>query len=196
MKIKTILKNFIPIILLFILLSYTEPFIRISGTVLGKLFAIFIILFYTSIDIIHGIMAAGLIIIYYQSDIVETMLSLYEDELQKQYDSTIQSEPVNESTLLVSNTALSYVNQYENSTKVIPSSDETKSRFRNNRCRRGHLVIKGQKIPIDMTNHVYPEVSFINDKCNICDSTCDFTVSNNIINTSKMEGFASISGRI
>jgi len=191
MEIKKLLINFIPIILLFILLSYTEQFIRISGTVLGKLFAVFIVLFYTSIDIIHGILAAGLIILYYQSDIVESMLNLYEYEIHKP-----KIEVVNEPTLLrTDNAPMSYVTQYENTTKLVTASDELKKNFRKNRCRKGHLVIKEQKIPIDMTQHVYPEVSFINDKCNICDSTCDFTISENMIKTSSKEGFASISCR-
>jgi len=191
MEIKKLLINFIPIILLFILLSYTEQFIRISGTVLGKLFAVFIVLFYTSIDIIHGILAAGLIILYYQSDIVESMLNLYEYEIHKP-----KIEIVNEPTLLrTDNVPMSYVTQYENTTKLVTASDESKKNFRKNRCRKGHLVIKEQKIPIDMAQHVYPEVSFINDKCNICDSTCDFTISENMIKTSSKEGFASISCR-
>lgn len=191
MEIKKLLINFIPIILLFILLSYTEQFIRISGTVLGKLFAVFIVLFYTSIDIIHGILAAGLIILYYQSDIVESMLNLYEYEIHKP-----KIEIVNEPTLLrTDNVPMSYLTQYENTTKLVTASDESKKNFRKNRCRKGHLVIKEQKIPIDMAQHVYPEVSFINDKCNICDSKCDFTISENMIKTSSKEGFASISCR-
>jgi len=195
MEIKKLLINFIPIILLFILLSYTEQFIRISGTVLGKLFAVFIILFYTSIDIIHGILAAGLIILYYQSDIVESMLSLYEPKCDTIHDNSIPSQLVDSNTLLVTDTKLSYVNQYENSNKLISSTEESKSNFRKDRCRKGHLVVKEQKVHIDMTQHVYPEVSFINDKCNICDSTCDFTVSENIIKMSSKEGFAPISCR-
>jgi len=192
MKIKILLINFIPIILLFILLSYTENFIRISGTVLGKLFAVFVIIFYTSIDIIHGLLAAGLIILYYQSDIVESMLSLYEPECKDKSDTSIQSQP---NTLLVTDNILSYVNQYENSTKLVSSTEESKSNFRKDRCRKGHLVVKEQKIPIDMTQHIYPEVSFISDKCNICDSTCDFTVSDNMIKMTSKEGFAPISCR-
>jgi len=192
MKIKILLINFIPIILVFILLSYTEKFIHISGTVLGKLLAVVIIIFYTSIDIIHGLLAAGLIILYYQSDIVESMLSLYEPEYKVQSDANIPSQTT---TLLVTDNTLSYVNQYENSTKLISATEESKSNFRKDRCRKGHLVVKEQKIPIDMTEHIYQEVSFINDKCNICDSTCDFTVSENMINMSSKEGFAPISCR-
>jgi len=76
MDFKKIVFNFIPIFLLFALLSYTEKFIHFSGSVLGRLLAVFIIIFYTSIDKIHGILAAALVVLYYQSDIVESMLNM------------------------------------------------------------------------------------------------------------------------
>jgi len=193
MKIQQILINFIPIILLFALLSYTEQFIHVSGTVLGKLAAVMIIIFYTSIDITHGILASALIILYYQSDIVESMLNIYDytpDGMPMP-----GSESVDAPTLLATENTLSYVNQYENPSACIKTSDTIKQNFRKERCKKGHLVVKGQNIPIDMTQHVYPEVTFINNKCNICDSTCNFSISENVIDTSTKEGFAAISCR-
>jgi len=194
MKIKTLLVNFIPIILLFGLLSYTEKFIHVSGSVLGKLVAIFIILFYTTIDILHGVLVTALVILYYQSDIVESMLNMY--EYSSIPDSiTAKSESVCAPTLLASDNKLSYLSQYEN---ILPNKDgSNKGReiFRKEHCKKGHLVSKDQNVRTDMAEHVFPEVSFVNEKCNICDSTCEFNVSDTIISTGVKEGFAPISCR-
>jgi hypothetical protein len=77
---------------------------------------------------------------------------------------------------------VSYTSQYE-----LPkiTTETIKNEFRQNKCEKGHLVNKGQKIRIDMAEHVYPEVSFNNNKCNICDPTCDFNIMENQINTNE-----------
>ena len=199
MKIKTLLLNFIPIFLLFALLSYTEKFIHVSGSVLGKLFAIFIILFYTTIDIFHGVLATALVILYYQSDIVDSMLNMYEYPIIP--DSlTEKSESLCASTILASDNTLSYLSQYENISPNKVGCNKSGSNigidsFRKEHCKKGHLISKDQKVRIDMAEHVFPEVSFVNEKCNICDSTCDFTVSETMISTRAKEGFAPISCR-
>lgn len=190
MRIKQIIINFIPIFLLFALLSYTEKFIRVSGSVLGKLIAVFIVLFYTSINILHGILATALIILYYQSDIVESMLNMYEYS-DKKTPIGIDIEDIKPTA----ENCLSYLTQYERQSPNIKSYENKKASFRNEHCKKGHLVSKQQNIRTDMTEHVFPEVSYVNDKCNICDSTCDFTVSDRIISTGVKEGFAPVSCR-
>ena len=205
MKIKALLVNFIPIFLLFGLLSYTEKFIHISGSVLGKLLAVVIVLFYTTFDILHGVLAAALMILYYQSDIVESMMNMYElsNDYSSMQDSIAEkSEDIEAPTLLKSESSLSYLSQYENTSIVKNIVDNNNNinknrtnNFRKEHCRKGHLVSKDQKVPLDMAQHVYPEVSFVSDKCNICDSTCDFTVSERVISTGVKEGFAPISCR-
>jgi hypothetical protein len=76
MKNLFIIAQFIPIVVLFLLLRYSRSFVEFSFTVLGKLAAIFIILFYTNIDILVGICVCGLVVLYYQSDYVENMLNI------------------------------------------------------------------------------------------------------------------------
>jgi len=183
MDFKKIVFNFIPIFLLFALLSYTEKFIYFSGSVLGRLLAVFIIIFYTSIDKIHGILAAALVVLYYQSDIVESMLNINDCDTIK-----INYQKVSAPTLLATDKSLSYLSQYER--PIINTDSGSKTLFRKEYCKKGHLVKKGQNIPIDMTTLVYPEVSYINEKCNICDPTCEFSVTNNMIDTGSKEGFA------
>jgi hypothetical protein len=78
MKTIEIIAQFIPMIILFLLLKYSNEFVNFSFTVLGKLMAVFIIIFYANIDITVGICVCGLVILYYQSDYVENMLNIGE----------------------------------------------------------------------------------------------------------------------
>jgi hypothetical protein len=68
--------QFIPIIIIFLFISYFKNAIMYSKTLLGKLLAVCIIIYYTAIDKIMGAFICLLIIIYYQSDIVENMLNI------------------------------------------------------------------------------------------------------------------------
>jgi len=67
------LSQLIPIILTFIFLKYTNMSVVVSHTVLGKLFAIALIVFYTRIDAILGLFVCLFVIYYYQTDYVEGM---------------------------------------------------------------------------------------------------------------------------
>jgi hypothetical protein len=73
---KNLLVQFIPILLLFAVLSFSKWVVTLSQTVLGKLFAVSLIVFYTTVHKSLGILTAILVILYYQSDYVENMLIL------------------------------------------------------------------------------------------------------------------------
>ena len=181
---KQILIEFIPIILIFLLLTYTEKMITWSNTSLGKLMIISIVLFYASIDKLYGILVCLLFILFYQSDTVENMLNKHDMEF---------FEPNNEYKLEYSVKKplemSSYKCQYE-----LPkiTTDLVKREFRQKHCEKGHLVNKGQKVKIDMSEHVFPELS-LKDKCNICDKYCDFNIIEKQLNIS--EELAPKSGR-
>lgn len=78
MKTIEIIAQFIPMIIVFLLLKYSNEFVNFSFTVLGKLMAVFIIIFYANIDVTVGMCVCGLVILYYQSDYVENMLNIGE----------------------------------------------------------------------------------------------------------------------
>ena len=67
-----LLVNFIPILLIVLLVSYTPEFIQFSQSVLGKLFAVLLILFYVKLDVFVGVFVCILVILYYQTDYVES----------------------------------------------------------------------------------------------------------------------------
>ena len=177
---KQILTEFIPIIFIFLLLTYTEKMAEFGNTGLGKLIIIIIILFYTSIDKLYGVLVCLLFIFFYQTETVENMLNKHDIKNTEGFE-PIQDIPIKHNTIKPLESTC-YSKQYE-----LPkiNTDIVKNEFRQKHCEKGHLVNKGQKVRIDMAEHVYPEVSFDNDKCNICDSKCDFNIIENKLNISQ-----------
>ncbi len=58
--------QFIPIILVLLFSLYTQRFIEVGNSVLGKLFAVVLIIFYTKLNILYGVFACVIIILFYQ----------------------------------------------------------------------------------------------------------------------------------
>jgi hypothetical protein len=73
---KDIIVKLLPIILVSILFLYKEDTIEFSHTILGRLIAVSIILFYISCNILYGLLACLLVILYYQFDFVESRSNL------------------------------------------------------------------------------------------------------------------------
>lgn len=194
---KYILVEFIPIILIFLLVSYTPHFIHISNSILGRSIAVLIILFYTYIDTTYGLLACAMTILFYQSDVVENMLNQYdyienfEAILEFEQSKNISPKEVN----VTAEPALSYISQYETPSTNKNLSESAKTEFRKIHCEKGHLVNKGQVVKADTAEHIFPEIEFRNEKCNICDPTCNFSIIEKQLNTLLAEGFVSKSGR-
>lgn len=60
-----------PIVFIYLFLTYTSIFARWSHTILGRLVAITLIVVYTKIDWMIGLLVCALVILFYQSDYVE-----------------------------------------------------------------------------------------------------------------------------
>lgn len=72
--------EFIPIVLLLLLLTYSKTFTNVSKTHLGKLFAVIIIIFYARFDKYIGLLVCTLIILYYQKiDTLKENMDMNED---------------------------------------------------------------------------------------------------------------------
>jgi hypothetical protein len=174
---KQVVIEFIPIILLFLLLTNTEKMVQWANTGLGKLLVILIILFYASIDKLYGMLVCLLFILFYQSDIFNNILNKCNKEsFEPILDNTVTHNAVKQLE------PTSYNDQYELPKVNIESAKE----FRQEHCEKGHLVNKGQKIKTDIVEHVYPEISFHDEKCNICDSKCDFNIVEKQINVNEI----------
>jgi nucleoid-associated protein YgaU len=68
---KQIITKILPIIIIFFLIVHSRQTIEFSHSILGRLFAVSIIVFYIKCDILYGLLACLLVIFYYQSDFVE-----------------------------------------------------------------------------------------------------------------------------
>lgn len=211
---KTTVAQFIPIILIITLLSYSKEFVNMSNTILGKIFAICIVLFYTSLDKYMGLVLCLLVIVYYQSDFVESMLNtddvmdkLFENfEASKkealsnptQGDKQIQDGDKKKSQLQENMSSLSDV--YAADTKKEQDEDDEQGKegmtnrkegmtavsdFRKENCKGNKLLSKGSEVKPDMVKHIFPNVEFAEHTCNVCDESCNFSIIENRLQTEK-----------
>ena len=68
--------DFIPIFIIYVFASDPTSAIQFSGSTLGKFVAICIIVFYASVNTTYGIFVCMLVLVYYQSDLVEEILNI------------------------------------------------------------------------------------------------------------------------
>jgi len=195
---KNILLNFLPIILIFLLVSYTNFFAKISTSILGKLFAIILIIFYTFTDKLVGLFVCLIIIYYYQNDFIESFELLNRNNInpKEKYLENVgkvenfdnlekvsgeEKEKKGESN--DTNNLLDLNKIEENQVLITDTTDSYKKTEKY--CKNGFLMNKGQIVKNEMIEHVYPNIKIENEyhKCNICDPTCKFTFTNKIIET-------------
>jgi hypothetical protein len=72
------LAEFIPLIAFYLLLAYSDETILFTHTTFGRLVMVSLILFYANIHFLYGLFVCLLIIAYYQTDMVEGMMSYSE----------------------------------------------------------------------------------------------------------------------
>ena len=177
-----IVVNFVPILLLYLLVTYTPEFVRFSHTILGKAFAVILILFYVKLDMIIGLFVCALVVFYYQTDYVESFNLLKEGfsqdilEDKKQLDDKEKSDnnKTEDNTSDEGFHLLADAYPIESAKKI---SDVSIDQFRKKHCKKGHLIHKGQTVTPEMSEHVFPEIKQSDyKKCNICDSTCEVEI--------------------
>jgi hypothetical protein len=122
-----IICNIIPIVIVAILILYPKETTEFVHSILGRLFAIILILFYSSIHIVYGVIVCLLFVLYYRNTATEGF-------------------------------------------------EDAKQSFRKQNCKNGYLYYKKIPVNLEMTEHVYPEVSFKSKQCNPCSNTCDFSI--------------------
>jgi hypothetical protein len=146
MKLNNLLVQFIPILLIVFFFLYTKQTIEFSHTILGKLIAIIIIIFYTNEDIYHGGLICSIIILYY-------LLSQPKHHCHKECKcntkESFSSDDINESA---------------------------KTTFRKNHCIDNKLKYKNMTVKPDYADMIFEEVSFTNNPCNPCDKSCGFSI--------------------
>jgi len=183
-QIQKIVINFLPIVLIFLLATYTPEFAAFSQTALGRLLAIFLILFYLKLDFLTGLFVCVLIILYYQTDYVEGFSEMLKEDEEAEMPSH-ETTPVSESSPIASSTPQSRTeplepfSTYETVSEKKANNrilyDKSKQEFRKKYCDKGHLIHKGEIVNTEMAEHIFGEIKHDDyHKCNICDPSCKF----------------------
>ena len=155
------LAQFIQIIIIFLLLSFASPFVTFSYSILGKLMAVIIIIFYTYLDKMVGLFVCGLFILYYQSDFLENMLNMNNENMTNYKDLYDNNENANTNT-------------------------KAQDQFREQNCVNHNLKYKDMNVKADFAEHVFPELQYKNDTCNPCNRACKFSIIESKSNTEKL----------
>jgi hypothetical protein len=181
--------NFVPIILLFLLVTYTPEFVKFSHTILGKAFAVILILFYVKLDFILGLFVCALVIFYYQTDYVESFNNMlnegFTEKLDEEKQETGEEKEKKEKPVEATEKPVETSEPFETLKDAYPLTptneikyDKNVDQFRKAHCKKGHLIHKGQIVKTEMAEHVFPNVKQIDyNKCNICDPSCDFEIN-------------------
>ena len=182
MKLTNTVAQFIPIVVIFLLLSQYQGCVKFSHTILGKIMAAFVILFYTTIDKVLGLFVCALIILFYQMDCRENMLNIESfDTIEEEEEEEEDELEYNETKPAKSCNACGVKNietfeNYESSNEKVVDNGAVQDEFRKEHCQKGVLKHKDMDVKNEMAQHVYPELKFQNDYCNACSPTCKFSI--------------------
>jgi hypothetical protein len=179
--------NFVPIILLFLLVTYTPEFVKFSHTILGKAFAVILILFYVKLDLILGLFVCALVIFYYQTDYVESFNNMLNEGFTEKMEGEKEEKVEDKEQVEVEKgeKPIETTESFETLEDAYPLAPTTEieydkkvDNFRKEHCKKGHLINKGQIVKPEMAEHVYPIITQDDfNKCNICDPSCDFEIN-------------------
>ena len=142
----------LPLIIFYLFFSFPDEFLYVSINPLGRLIAVLILLFYSSLDLLYGIAVCFVIIFYYNLHFVEKT-SMFD------------------SHMLVGN-------QYKEPFNVQEKIEE----FRKENCENNVLKFKNKNVKNENACHIFPELEFLNEPCNPCNKNCGVTIYERLSN--------------
>ena len=188
----TTISQFIPITIIVLLLSWSKEFVNISRTILGKILALSVVIFYTHLDKYLGLIICLFVIIYYQSDFVENMLNT-DDLMNTLVENFEASQKEKMSVIEESSTTIedmqTVIPKFAGLQQMMSKVDEVYNqenegfdvvqKFREENCKDNSLYHKQMKVKPEMVSHIFPELKFKKSECNVCDNTCEFSIIEN-----------------
>lgn len=180
----SVVMQFIPIMLVLVYASYKPWFIDTSQTILGKVIAVMLILYYTSIDYVYGTLCCVVIIAFYQMNEREGFgPNIVGDQAEP-----TNAKPVGEAKpreggvkpmvmkpMVMKPVVMKPVGDLKPDT--IDAFTSARDTFIQEKCRDGVLMYKDFPVKSEMADHIYPEIQFnTKSRCNPCDSTCDYSI--------------------
>ena len=182
-KNNSVVMQFIPIFLILFYATYRHEFTKLSHSILGKLFAVMLILYYTRMDFVYGTVCCTVVIWYYQQTEMEGF-ELKEDKDKKEKKDDFVDDgtnlPTEEESTLEESPSLeesSSLEGFETSVITIDQFNTVKDEFIKEKCKNGILMYKDFPVKSEMADHVYSEIKYNGkNKCNPCDRTCDYNI--------------------
>ena len=174
-----ILMQFIPILLILIYSSHRYTFSNLSHSLLGKFFAVMLILYYTRMHFIYGTVACFVVIIYYMLTEVEGFSEETPSSLEKTSSAEPEAKPEAKATAAAAVDDKLLVVDTPKTTSIITIDEfnKAKDEFIKEKCKNGVLMYKDLPVKTEMADHVYNEIKFDKSvKCNPCDRTCDYNI--------------------
>jgi hypothetical protein len=165
------------IVLFYLFLSEQEQFLTISETPLGKFIAVFSIILITTFNKYMGVFVCALVILYYQSNIVENMLNMYdfESKLSEIIDESENLDEAINTNVSQSPKKVKFDDEFRN-IKEEEENGKYQTEFKKLHCINGILKHKNMEVKQDMVQHVFPELKYENQSCNVCASGCKFSI--------------------
>ena len=184
--------QFVPMILILLFLSKNNEFFQFSKTILGKIVAILLIIFYVSVDKFVGLFVCALVVLFYQSENIEGMDTMDQNEVNV----SLSENDVDDGTYTymrdeadpdqlsgvqrrkVEKSSASPVKVIEKKTLSLgdPIFRGNEDDFRKQNCEKGVLKHKNVNVKHEMAEHIFPEMKFRGGVCNPCDKTCEISI--------------------
>jgi hypothetical protein len=182
-KNNSVVMQFIPIMLILGYTTYRHEFVKLSYSILGKLFAVMLIFYYTRIDFIYGTICCILVILYYQQTEIEGFSMEETKEKDKKKEEDKKEEVVDDGTNLPLEEGFE---TFEPPIITIDQFNAAKDEFIKEKCKNGVLMYKDFPVKSEMADHVYSEIKFDGkSKCNPCDRTCNYNIIEAKLETEK-----------
>ena len=175
------ISQFIPIVALYLLLTRHRGCIEFSHTIVGKLLAVIVIIFYSIIDKSVGVLVCALIILFYQMDCTENMLNQeafhdIEGKTMSELIAAKERQPLEyEEIKPAKSSNKNQIETFGNYNEGY-SVDEINKEFRDQNCNKGVLKYKNMQVRDELASHIYPEIKFTDEYCNVCRPSCKFSI--------------------
>lgn len=160
--------DFSLILIIFFFLSYPNNMSKIAHSLLGRIVAVLLLIYYTSHNIIYGLLFCLIILLYYQY--VPTYLFEKQEGFFWEIGKDNGNSPI-------------YTPELLNGSEYKPFDEEPLIQSRNKEdldfigkyCPLGDLKYKGFDVNPEMIEHVFPEIKQSNP-CNPCNPMCKFSI--------------------
>lgn len=174
--------DFSLILIVYSFLAFPQIMGQFSHSILGRIFAVIFIVYFTYQDFIYGILFCILVIYYYQ---VDPMYYLNTKHLEGfEYEYQLDTGKTDDFYKKIPNTT-TYQPYEPNAFEYARNSAEAK--FIKENCPNGDLKKQTQigslAVNPEMAEHAFPNIQFSGQPCNPCSKQCSFSIINNRLKT-------------